>query len=135
MKSVKTAMRDERRRARLRHHMAQARCEAIASGHDVAVAAVAGRSRRRARHRMREVAQVVTKRDRLAGCGRRRIAPTVQLRVGSRGAGYAGVMTCGADTPWRPATKPADNATATATATALRERTLTFISGSFSGIL
>lgn len=82
------------RRVRLRAHAETARADAIASGREVSVGEVRARAARRARYALRDVAQSITGRERLRGCGRKRIAPEVSLRLGERGAGYAGLMYC-----------------------------------------
>lgn len=74
--------------------MDTARADAVTTGRDVTIGEVASRERRLFRYGLRDVAQSITARDRVHGCGRKRISPTVQLRLGSRGAGYAGVETC-----------------------------------------
>lgn len=86
--------RDDARRRRLRDAMAVARLDAAACGRDVSVAEVQARRRRNARYQLRDVMQSMTSRDRLATCGRKRIAPEVSLRLGSRGAGFAGLAHC-----------------------------------------
>lgn len=91
----KAAGREELRRARIRGAAATARADAAKAGRDVSVSEVLARTRRRARYELRDVAQgIETTRPRLAGCGRKRIAPEVALRLGDRGAGYLGLEHC-----------------------------------------
>lgn len=81
-------------RIRRRQHCETARADAIRTGRDVLVSEVAQRDARTARYQLRDVAQSITARERIHGCGRKRVSPNVALRLGSRGAGYAGVETC-----------------------------------------
>ena len=85
---------DTRRRRRLLEAIPVARQNAIDGARDVTVSEVLARAARRRRYELRDTMQHLTARDRLKGCGRKRVTPEVQVKLGTRGAGYAGLSYC-----------------------------------------
>lgn len=85
---------DAVRRERFRAACTVARNDAVTAGRDVTVTEVLQRAARRRRYGLRRTMQQITAMPRLAGCGRKHHNPVVSLRLGDRGAGFAGVAFC-----------------------------------------